>query len=374
MKHRLIDLLRCSCGSSDLQIEGAVAERVPFAGTLTNVRCRERCSFRRAAVGDGSVTPSDCMECFGQEIVGGTIRCRCGRGWPIMQGIPRFLPDHMATDFEKTQETFSYEWRMFRFGERNWGQDIEHRKELFVKAMGADPERLRGKLILDAGCGSGLLSMEMAKSFGMEVVALDLSFGVEKAYANNKSPYVHFLQGSVLDLPLQDGVVDYLYCAGVLVHLPDTEAGFRAIAPVAKPGGRCFVWVYHPITSQFHSRDLTKMRIYGWIRRAITARLPIRIQYALYLSMMPAFLAKQWLKEMLGVQTDRRTWREKMQALFDFFSPVYQNRHTPEEVMRWYAEQGFAEVEVAYRGRWGFGVRGTATGETFRDRIAIEGH
>ena len=167
MKHRLMDLLRCTCGSSDLHIEDAITKRVSFTGTLGGIRCRERCSFRKAIVGDGFVTPSDCIECYGQEVVEGTIRCQCGREWPIMRGIPRFLPDHMAADFKKTQETFSYEWKMCRFGERNWGQDIEQRKELFLQAMGTDRERLKDKLILDAGCGSGVLSIEMAQSFGM---------------------------------------------------------------------------------------------------------------------------------------------------------------------------------------------------------------
>jgi len=75
-------------------------------------------------------------------------------------------------------------------------------------AQGASPEELSGKLILDAGCGSGLVSMEMAKSFGMEVVALDLAFGIENAYKTNTNPYVYYLQGSVLNLPFRRQIFD----------------------------------------------------------------------------------------------------------------------------------------------------------------------
>lgn len=39
----------------------------------------------------------------------------------------------------KNQETFSLEWKNFRFGERNWGQDIEVRKKPFLKGTAASP-------------------------------------------------------------------------------------------------------------------------------------------------------------------------------------------------------------------------------------------
>ena len=237
MKHRLVDVLRCTCGRTDLTVAVAAERSVPFSDTLRVVKCAENCALRKRSA--KTVTPADCNECYTREVESGTISCVCGKTYPIVRGIPRFLPDTLAADLKKAQETFSHEWKMFRFGERNWGQDIEHRKALFLDAMGASPDELRGKLMLDAGCGSGLLSMEMAKSFGMEVVALDLAFGIENAYKKNTNPYVHYLQGSVLNLPFKRHIFDRMYCAGVLVACPDTHAGFNAIVPVLSKGGRC---------------------------------------------------------------------------------------------------------------------------------------
>jgi ubiquinone/menaquinone biosynthesis C-methylase UbiE len=288
----------------------------------------------------------------------GTLSCKCGHKWPIVNGIPRFLPARLADDLRKTQATFSFEWKMFRFGERNWGQDIAVRKDLFLRGMDVRRATLKGRLIFDAGCGSGLLSMEMAKSFGMEVVALDLAFGIEQAYEKNRSPYVHFVQGSVLEPPVQDGVFDYLYCAGVLVALPDTREGFKSIIRTLRQGGRGFIWVYHPIDSVHHPDELNKMRLYNWIRRKITSRLPIRLQYILYLSLMPAFLVKQSIEKYLGINRAAQTWREKMQGMFDFFSPLYQNRHEESEVVEWFSAEGFSNVAVAYKEQYGFAVRG----------------
>jgi uncharacterized protein YbaR (Trm112 family) len=221
MKYRLLDLLRCTCGGDIFDVNTEKIQVKSHNLKFETVRCEKHCGYKKIDVASNSVTATDCSACYDQEVMEGSLACSCGKQHNIIGGIPRFLPESMADNFKKIQATFSHEWKMFRFGERNWGQDIEYRKKLFLQGMGVEKSDLSGKLILDAGCGSGLLSMEMAKSFGMEVVALDLSFGIEKAYQFNKNPMVHFIQGSVLELPLKKSF-NYVYCAGVLVALPNT--------------------------------------------------------------------------------------------------------------------------------------------------------
>lgn len=225
--------------------------------------------------------------------------------------------------------------------------------------MGVNPDELRGKLIFDAGCGSGAISIEMAKTFGMEVVAMDLAFGVELAYERNDSPYVHFIQGSVLAPPFKERMFDYLYSAGVLHHTnPDTQKAFRAIVPTLKKDGRCFIWLYHPIDKKHHPHDWKKLYLYDLIRRKVTSRLPARVQFFLYLLLIPPFLLKQRIFSLLGRKVNLLTWREKMQGFFDSLSAVYVNRHTHEEVIEWFINEGFDNVEISDIGAYGFGTRG----------------
>src|ERR1700722_10638220 len=120
MKFRLLDVLQCSCGRTDLTLQdSAMVKTVPFSYSLSEVRCNTTCGFRNCSVARGQVNSLDCTECYAQEIVEGTLCCPCGQQWPIKGGIPRFLPNTMAKDIKKTQDTFSYEWKMFRPGERN---------------------------------------------------------------------------------------------------------------------------------------------------------------------------------------------------------------------------------------------------------------
>ena len=124
MKFRLIDLLQCPCGQNSLVVKDAVTKRSVFSDRLSEVKCKKNCAFKQCPADSGQVTPADCNECYSHEINEGTITCQCGMAWPIVGGIPRLLPASLAGELKKTQETFSYEWKMFRFGERNWGQDI----------------------------------------------------------------------------------------------------------------------------------------------------------------------------------------------------------------------------------------------------------
>jgi SAM-dependent methyltransferase/uncharacterized protein YbaR (Trm112 family) len=374
MKYRLVDLIQPISDKGQLRAKVTNQTDSPFNGTIRNVVCKEFCAFKNGRIGQVKVTPRDCERCYSLEIIDGELISDEGSHYPIVGGIPRMLPSDMGGFLEKNRATFSLEWKMFKFGERNWGQDIEFRKRLFLMGMGVTPDELKGKVIFDAGCGSGLLSMEMASSFGMEVIALDLAEGIEQAYRKNKNAFLYFIQGSVLTPPIKDRVCNFIYCAGVLIALPDTKEGFRSLVRCLKEGGRYFVWYYHPIDKLHHPKDFNKMRLYNWIRSNITSRLPIAAQYLIYLLLIIPFVLKRDIANLFARKKDTRTWREKMQGFVDMFSPVYQNRHTEDEAIEWFKEEGFVNCTVPYQETYGFSARGdkpAASLETEHDSHAL---
>jgi ubiquinone/menaquinone biosynthesis C-methylase UbiE/uncharacterized protein YbaR (Trm112 family) len=359
MKHRVVELLKSVPDGSPLRLARITGMKtVPFSEQLSQVKCHRFCALKNCAVKEAVVTPADCAQCYTKEIIDGELISDTGKTYPIVNGIPRLLSDETKQFMAKNKKSFSLEWKYFRFGERNWGQDIEFRKQLFVRGMGVEPASLGGKLMFDAGCGSGLLSMEVASTLGMEVLALDLASGIEKAFERNTCPFVYFVQGSVLEPPVQDRSVDYIYCAGVLIHLPDTRQAFRLLPRCLKLGGRYFVWIYRPIATHERVGDRIREHIYHWVRTNITSRLPIAIQEGLYLCLVVPFILQQRLRNLVRKSPNTRTWREKMQNFVDGLSPMHVNRHTEQEVLDWYHECGFRDAVVAYSERYGFGFRG----------------
>ena len=55
---------------------------------------------------------------------------------------------------------------------------------------------------------------------------------------------VHYLQASVLELPLRPASFDMVHTSGVLHHTPSTYRAFRSISKAPKPGGKLYVQLY----------------------------------------------------------------------------------------------------------------------------------
>ncbi|HEX6284953.1 MAG TPA: class I SAM-dependent methyltransferase [Pyrinomonadaceae bacterium] len=111
----------------------------------------------------------------------------------------------------------------------------------------------RGARILDAGCGTGLLTLAMLRSihFPVSITALDLSS--TSVAAARKSLYyspvrkrdVTFTQGNLLCLPFADESLDLVVTSGALeyVNLAD---GLSELARVIAPGGHLLHLPVHP--------------------------------------------------------------------------------------------------------------------------------
>ena len=235
---------------------------------------------------------------------------------------------------------------------------MDVREGKFFEAIGLTPEALADVLMLDAGCGSGLLDRHLSGSFGLEILAFDQSYSPFKIEQRKNEPLVYPVQASVLQPTVRPRSFDVVYSAGVLMTTRDTKEAFDKLVPLVREGGLLYVWVYHPIDRIHYPTGLYKKKAYHWLGRNITSRLPHRVQELLYGALSLSFLAKQRLELALGRRTDLLARREKMQALVDQFSPRYAWRHSEVEVRGSFEEAGFRNIEEADHGPYGFGVRG----------------
>lgn len=107
-------------------------------------------------------------------------------------------------------------------------------------------------LVAGGGTGDGLIQLaQVLASAGRpyEITYLDLSVSArrvaEARAAMRNLAGITFVTGSLLDAP-DHGTFDYIDCCGVLHHLPDPAAGFRALRAALAPGGGLGFMVYAP--------------------------------------------------------------------------------------------------------------------------------
>lgn len=103
---------------------------------------------------------------------------------------------------------------------------------------------LKGKRVLDIGCGGGILADAMARQ-GAQVLGVDLAtkaLKVAKLHAleaNTQGVEYREISAEALALE-QPGSFDVVTCMEMLEHVPDPSSVVRACAALVKPGGHVF--------------------------------------------------------------------------------------------------------------------------------------
>jgi SAM-dependent methyltransferase len=136
---------------------------------------------------------------------------------------------------------FGYEWAYY-------DAILPESKLQLERWMGSTRlDSMKGKRVLDVGCGMGRNPYWFLQAGAAEVVACDVdpqSLGAARA---NLEPFANarVLEKSAYDLDGKElGVFDRVTCIGVLHHLLDPVSALRHLWSCVAPGGDLVLWCY----------------------------------------------------------------------------------------------------------------------------------
>ena len=275
--------------------------------------------------------------------------------YPIRGGIPRFVPESNYAD------NFGMQWNRFARTQLDSYSGHPISAERFWKATAWRPEDLRGRWVLDVGCGSGRFA-EVTLAAGAHGLALDYSGAVDACYVNLKQyPNLHVVQGDIYALPFASESFPFVYSLGVLQHTPDVARAFAALPPKLSAGGRLCVDYYE---KSFKSGLLPKY----WLR-PMTKRLPKRQLFATLERLVPMMLslsralaripvAGDLLRRVVPVAnydgiyplSDPQLLEWALLDTFDMLAPAYDQPQTAATARRWLEQSGLRDIAVLKAG------------------------
>jgi len=202
-------------------------------------------------------------------IISGELTTEDGNCYPIINGIPRFV-DFVPTG---TVESFGDEWNYFNFTDFkiNW---LSHT----VANTFGSADAFKGKIIVDAGGGSGAQTKWFAEYGAKHVIMLDLSHAVDGVVNRNLHGFrnVDIIQCSIDAPPLRDrSIAGIVYCHNVIQHTPSVEKTAHALYALTAQGGE-FVFNCYQLNDQGMIRWVRHHLIYQPLR-AVLSRMPFSI-------------------------------------------------------------------------------------------------
>ena len=200
-----------------------------------------------------------------------------GESFKVVHGIPRFVPE------DNYASAFGLQWKTFTKTQLDSHSQLNITRERLERCLGVPLNNLKGKTVLEVGCGAGRFTELLVES-GALVHAVDLSVAVEANTQNIGNPTNYTVaQASVYELPFPDEAFDFVICLGVIQHTPNSNRTIEALWKKVRKGGMLVIDHY-------------------------------RWRLAYYSTLKPLY--RHWLRVMPPEKS-----KKKVDALVDFFFP-----------------------------------------------------
>lgn len=289
----------------------------------------------------------------GEYIERGECLCHsCKSLYPIENDIIYFSKSPNLKASEAQKKVYSYWWNE---AHKDVEYDDSSNLEIFDQTIKIDEFDFKNSISLDLGCGNGRFSSHIVKKSPKLMVLFDISDGIEKAYhdALKITKNVVAIQGDILNMPFKPRVFDNVYSWGVLHHTGNTRMAFNQACMLVKSNGKFGVYLYenHPVYKYSNIgyrlisiiRELMVIRPLRFISQFFSPKIVTKLFY-------PIFIFERLFNiGLIGCHGNGENKFEKnryFRVVIDRFKSRYASEHSNEEVVKWFIDEGFNEIEV----------------------------
>lgn len=197
---------------------------------------------------------------------------------------------------------------------------------------------IKGKTILDAGCGTGAGSIYFSRNGAGQVFSVDLSQGsleVLQRYVRLGSHSIKFQKADLLSLPFGCEAFDIVFSCGALAYIENIFEVLEELIRVTKRDGK--------LVLMFLKK--TKLDIFFNLLRVILCRVPLPWikDLARFLSFLSRPIARFFLKRQVRFSKSKPLEQTILEA---FFSPVKLNRQYPIHIQSFFEGKGFRACQI----------------------------
>ena len=290
-----------------------------------------------------------------REIEAGKFQCGNSHSFKITEFIPRFTDEVYTSNF-------GMQWRKFSKTQVDLYNGTKISKERFFNETRWDSAWMKGKKILDAGCGSGRFT-QIAIEAGAEVFACDQSQAVDACRENfPASENLSIFQADLLQLPFPDRFFDAIFSLGVIQHTPSPQKTFLALVRHLKQGGRMAIdsypyrW-YQFLQPKYLLRSLLKAqppeRIFELCQKWLPPVLSFRNKFKRVPGLRP-LIQKIFpiadYKEQFPMLTQEQAYEWMLLESCDSLAAYYDSPQSAHSLRQWFKEAGFTDLEIEDHG------------------------
>jgi SAM-dependent methyltransferase len=291
----------------------------------------------------------------------GRYGCDSGCCYPITGGVARFVSE------DGYASAFGWQWNAFPNVQLDSYTGLSISRERLTRLFGGSLDALKGKVVLEPGCGAGRFT-ELMLAAGAKVFACDLSEAVEANHQNCRGYRDYFVcQADLLRLPVAPAQFEVVVCIGVVQHTPDPEQTMTVLCSHVKPGGMLVIDHYtHGYPATLSRRVLRSMLLHTSPRFSLRAcRLLVALLWPahrflwrwrgvrgftglrrLFLKLSPLVDYHESYPQ-LGPKL-LRTWA--LLDTHDTVTDVYKHLRSAQEIKTCLQACGMVDIEVAYAG------------------------